>query len=279
MGAKDFLAGTLVGAGLVYYLDPERGPDRRTRLRERLGVGAPGSPTRYGSRLGDIHGLEAANLRARSPTRALEQLARIAGGAMVAYGLLRRGTTGGLLRRVGMGLAAAGVGRSALPAPAPTGERRRTVDIQKTLHVTAPVERVYAFWSSYENFPQFLSNVREVEDLGDSRSRWVLNGPGSSTIEWISVLTDREADRLLAWRSEPGAVLEHAGVVRFAPEGDGTRIDLRFCYNPPGGRAGRALGEFFGADPRARANEDLARLKALLESTVRSDSHDEEHGS
>lgn len=264
MGAKDFLAGAIVGAGMVYYLDG---------VRER------GGSAHYGSRLGDIHGLEAANLRGGGSGRALERLAKIAGGAMIAYGLLRRGTTGGLLRRVGVGLAAAGVGRSAAPAPPPTGERRRTVDIQKTLHVTAPVERVYAFWSNYENFPQFLSNVREVEDLGGGRSRWVVNGPGSSTIEWISVLTDRETDRLLAWRSEPGAVLEHAGVVRFAPEGVGTRVDLRFCYNPPGGRAGRALGEFFGADPRVRANEDLARLKALLESTVRSDSHDQEHGS
>ena len=279
MGAKDFLAGTLVGAGLVYYLDPERGPDRRTRLRERLGVGERAGPARYGSRLGDIHGLEAANLGAHGSRRVLGHLARIAGGAMVAYGLLRRGTAGGLFRRVGMGLAAVGVGGSAMPSPTPGAERRRTVDIQKTLYVTAPVERVYAFWSNYENFPQFLSSVRDVEDLGGGRSRWVVNGPGSSTIEWISVLTDREADRLLAWRSEPGAVLEHAGVVRVAPEGGGTRVDLRFCYNPPGGRAGRALGEFFGADPRARVNEDLARLKALLESTVRSDSHDQEHGS
>jgi uncharacterized membrane protein len=279
LGQKDFLGGARVGAGLVYYLDPVRGPDRRARLRDRLGVGAGRGPARYGSRLGDIHGLEAANLGAGGAGRALGRLARIAGGAMVAYGFLRRGARGGLLRRVGMGLAAAGVGRSAVPAPPPGGERRRTVDIQKTLHVTAPVERVYAFWSNYENFPQFLSKVREVEDLGGGRSRWVVNGPGSSTVEWISVLTDREPDRLLAWRSESGAVREHAGVVRFAPEGDGTRIDLRFCYNPPGGRAGRALGEFFGADPRARANEDLARLKALLESTVRSDSHDQEHGS
>ena len=118
-----------------------------------------------------------------------------------------------------------------------------------------------------------------MADLGGGRSHWMVNGPGGSTVEWISVLTDRQENRLLAWRSEPGAVLEHAGVVRFAPEGEGTRIDLRFCYNPPGGRAGRELGEFFSADPRAKANEDLARLKALLESTVRSDSHDQEHGS
>jgi hypothetical protein len=44
------------------------------------------------------------------------------------------------------------------------------------------------------------------------------------------------------------------------------------------GRAGGTLAGFFGADPRARLNEDLGRLKALLESTVRSDIHGQESG-
>jgi hypothetical protein len=43
--------------------------------------------------------------------------------------------------------------------------------------------------------------------------------------------------------------------------------------------AGREMGEFLGADPRTRVNEDLARLKTLLESTVRSESHGEERES
>jgi len=46
------------------------------------------------------------------------------------------------------------------------------VDIQKTLYVEAPTEQVYAFWENYENFPLFMSNVRQVQDLGGLRSRW-----------------------------------------------------------------------------------------------------------
>ncbi len=38
----------------------------------------------------------------------------------------------------------------------------------------APVDRVYAFWSTYENYPLFMANVREVQDLGGGRSRWLL---------------------------------------------------------------------------------------------------------
>jgi uncharacterized membrane protein len=265
MGARQFVGGAVVGAGLVYFLDPERGAQRRARLGA-LGIG-PGKE-RYGMRLGDIGGLEGANLGGRAG--AARRRARLAGGLLLAYGLLRRGRLGRVLRATGIGLLARGMQGAIVSQPA--GDRRRTIDIQKTLHVAAPVERVYAFWADYANLPLILSNVREVRDLGGGRSRWVVVGPGNQPVAWNAVLTEQDAPRLLAWRSEPDALLENAGVVRFAPEGAGTRIDFRFCYSPPGGRAGRALAEFFGVDPRARVNEDLGRLKAMLESPVPSES-------
>jgi uncharacterized membrane protein len=259
MGAKQFVGGAVIGAGLVYYLDPERGPERRAQLTSTLGL--VGGSGRYGMRLGDIGGLEHANLAPRSPDA--HRVARVAGGALLVYGLLRRGRPGKLMRTAGIGLVARGLRRDAPPPPA--GERRRTIDIQKTVHVAAPPERVYAFWSDYGNLPVILASVREVRDLGAGRSRWVVAGPDNLSVSWDAVLTAREPARLLAWRSEPGAILENAGVVRFSPEGEGTRIDFRFCYSPPGGRAGRSLAEFFGADPRGRVNDDLGRLKTLLE--------------
>lgn len=269
MSARDFLSGVAVGAGLVYFLDPERGEERRARLRSRVGATRT---RRYGSRLGDIHGLEAANLRAGSGALDLERVARLAGSALAVYGLLRRGNVGGLLRTLGLGLAATG-GRGGRQGAPPRGERRRTIDIQQTLYVDAPLERVYAFGTTYENLALFLSSVREVRDLGGGRSRWIVGEPDGGRVAWNAVVTEREHNRRLAWRSEPGSVLDNAGVIRFAQEGSGTRIDFRFCYSPPSGRAGRAMAEFFGADPRARMNEDLGRLKLVLESTVRSDSH------
>jgi uncharacterized membrane protein len=259
MGAKQFVGGAIIGAGMVYYLDPDRGPERRAQLTGALGL--VGGSGHFGLRLGDIGGLEGANLAPR-PLDA-HRVTRVAGGALLVYGLLRRGRAGKLMRTAGIGLIARGLQRG--PPSAPAGDRRRTIDIQKTLHIAAPPERVYAFWSDYGNLPVILSNLREVRDLGAGRSRWVVAGPGNLSVSWDAVLTARDAPRLLAWRSEPGAILENAGVVRFAPEGEGTRIDFRFCYSPPGGRAGRSLAEFFGADPRARVNEDLGRLKTLLE--------------
>ena len=163
------------------------------------------------------------------------------------------------------------VGSGSLPvAVLPRADRRRAVDIQKTLHIDAPLEQVYAFWSNYENFPLFMSHVREVEDLGGGRSHWSVSGPGGVPIEWNAILTQQGFNEVIAWRSEPGSMLENAGIIRFAPAGIGTRVDLRFCYHPPAGGAGQAVAELLGTDPRAKLNEDLGRMKALLEATTRS---------
>jgi uncharacterized membrane protein len=280
---------------MIYYLDPRDGAARRRRLTDWVsdllselsddgrtrglgywrGTRRPlFQPGHYGARAGDIGGLEAANLE---PARRGFDLGKAAAlGLMLAlWGLTRRGFVGMGVRSLGAGLFMSRLTDMAGP-PARIGERRRTVDIQKTLRIEAPVDRVYAFWRDYRNFPLFLSGIRRVDDLGGGRSRWVLDGP-DGTLEWNAVVTVESPGALLAWRSEPGAVLENAGAVRFSREGTGTRLDLRFCYNPPT-QAGAAVAELFGADPRAQLNQDLGRLKSLLESGTRSELYGQESG-
>ena len=115
------------------------------------------------------------------------------------------------------------------------------------------MEQVYEFWSNYENFPLFMSHVREVEDLGEGRSHWSVSGPGGVPIEWHATVTQQTPNEVIAWRSEPGSMLENAGIIRFVPTGAGTRVDLRFCYHPPAGGAGQAVAELLGSDPRGKA--------------------------
>jgi uncharacterized membrane protein len=277
MRARGVIAGMALGAGLVYFLDQEQGAERRRRWRARLEKALESGSVNerleslavvdtsiwhYGSRMGDIEGLEAANLvRRRADAEGNDLLLRAAGGALTWFGWSRRGATAAAARAVGAGLLAT----SKAGGIARQGDRRRTVDIQKTIHISATVDQVYAFWSNYENFPLFMSHVRLVEDLGGGRSRWVVSGPGGAPIEWHAMVTERIPGDLIAWRSEPGSMLANAGVIRFRAENGGTRVDLRFCYQPPAGGAGQAVTELLGADPRAKVNEDLGRLKALLE--------------
>jgi uncharacterized membrane protein len=281
------LVGMAIGAGLIYLLDPESGERRRSRLRQRIrdrwGEDQGEKPAlafpvgHYGSRQGDIVGLEGATLARRASTESKDRLLALLGGALALYGLARRGVFGAAAQTIGAGMVWSEL-REPRDAVRTGRERRRTVDIQKTLFIAAPVDRVYQFWTDYENFPLFMSNVREVRDMGGGRSHWIVSGPGGVPIEWFSMLTEQVPGESLAWRSRPGSMLENAGVVRFRPEGEGTRVDLRFCYYPPAGGAGQAVAELLGADPRAKLNEDLGRLKALLEGVQESDSYGRKSG-
>ena len=280
MATRDLLAGALLGAGLAYFLDRERGAERRRRagrhLGAWLGVSAGDAGGRaYGSREGDLAGLEAANLPSGAGRSLLGPAAIAVGGALTLYGLTRSGPRGTVASAVGVGL----LSRRAAGSPAAGAERRRVVDIQKSLHIAAPVADVFGFWDSYESFPLFLASVREVRDLGGGRSRWVVHGPGGVPIEWEAVLTERVPGRLIAWRSEPGSMLVNAGAIRFIPERGGTRVDLRLCYQPPADGAGAAVTALVGTDPRARLNQDLERLRAVLEATTRRQTHGQEPGS
>jgi uncharacterized membrane protein len=296
MGTKTFIGGMTVGAGLVYLLDPERGEIRRERLSKRLRPLVDEvrhtfdrSPTqteglrvrRYGARIGDLEGLSEATLesteRGGRSRHAGDTAMKVVGGLLALYGLTRRGKLATMLRTLGTGLLldTARRGRLSLPGVPPL-DRRRAVDIQKTLYIDAPIDQVYAFWSNYENFPLFMSHVREVEDLGGGRSHWSVSGPGGLPIEWSAVLTQQVPEEVIAWKSEAGSMLENAGIIRFSPSGTGTRVNLRFCYHPPAGGAGQAVAALLGSDPRAKLNKDLGRMKSMLEATTRSETHGKE---
>jgi uncharacterized membrane protein len=146
------------------------------------------------------------------------------------------------------------------------GAGRRAVVIQKAIDVNAPVGEVFAFWSQYENFPRFMSNVRDVRRISDARSRWTVVGPAGVPVEWDTEETVREPDRLIGWKTIPGAAVAHSGVVRFEPTAvGGTRVQIRISYNPPGGALGHGLATLLGSDPKRAMDEDLVRFKSLLE--------------
>lgn len=292
MRKSGLLVGMAIGAGMSYLLDPEAGERRRARLRARIEDRLAGADRlageegfsrsleppirRYGARQGDLPGLESATLHGGSPSLPADRTMALLAGALALYGLTRRGPLGFAARTLGAGMLWSELRQPSVPAAPAVRERRRTVDIQKTLFIEAPPQQVYEFWTDYENFPLFMSNVREVRDLGGGRSHWVVRGPGGVPIQWDAVLTEQVPGEVLAWRSRPGSMLENAGAVRFRAEGSGTRVDLRLCYSPPAGGAGQAVAELLGADPRGKLNEDLGRLKSLLEGANRSKAHGRE---
>jgi uncharacterized membrane protein len=141
----------------------------------------------------------------------------------------------------------------------------RAIDIQKTIHIDAPVERVFEFLANYQNFPRFMRNVRSVEPRADGQSHWTVAGPAGTTVQWDAVTTRLQPNEHIAWRTMPGSAVQHAGMIYVAPYGGGTRVHIEMSYNPPAGALGHVVAKLFGADPKTELDEDMMRLKSTLE--------------
>jgi uncharacterized membrane protein len=140
------------------------------------------------------------------------------------------------------------------------------VNFDKTVHILAPVHEVFEFWSRVENFPRFMSHLKEVRDLGNNRSHWVAAGPGGVSLPWDAEITQLERNRTLAWKSLPGSLVRSAGRVRFEEDSmGGTRVTIQMSYCPPAGIFGHMAASLFGSDPKSKIDDDMVRLKSLLE--------------
>jgi uncharacterized membrane protein len=146
------------------------------------------------------------------------------------------------------------------------GGGRRAVDIMKTINVDAPIDVVYALWSNFDYFPQFMSNVMEVRRGQGDLSHWKVRGPAGTTVEWDAEITQMRPNEMIAWKSVEGATVPNAGYVLFEPnENGGTEVTVRLSYNPPAGAIGHAIAKAFGADPKSEMDQDLMRMKAMIE--------------
>lgn len=209
---------------------------------------------------GPGHVRRAARRRTWSPTAQIA--ATGAGGALVLYGwLVRGGSLGKLLAALGGLLALRGAVNKPLPELI---ARSKGVTVQKTIFVQRPLHDVFELWSRLDNFPLFMEHVRSVEVHGD-KSTWTVDGPAGSRVQFQAQTTKLEPDRVIAWKTLANQPIEHEGRVRFEPADSGTRVHVLMTYRPPGGVAAHALAHILGWDPKARLDDDLIRMKALLE--------------
>lgn len=201
-------------------------------------------------------------------TPAARGAAVLAGGALAGYGLVRRTPLSTLLAAAALGVVVRGLTNVPLKRAFGFNAGHRAIDLQKSIEIMAPPETVFDAWTRYENFPYFMAHVLEVRDLGEQRSHWVVRGAMGARIEWNACLTETLRPTLLAWKSEPGSVVEHAGIVRFEATESGTRVHVRLSYNPPAGALGHGVAVLLGSDPKQELDDDLMRMKSFIETGV-----------
>jgi uncharacterized membrane protein len=260
---------TLSGDALTHEID-----ELLSCARSTPGVRGVDNQVRIHSRPGDIPNLQGG--RARRGARfelmqsnwapATRLLAALTGGALMGLCLRRRDALGLAAGTLGFGLMMRGVTNLETRRILGVGGGRRAVDFHKTINIDAPVERVFEFWQNPHNFPHFMTNVRDVRDLGNGRSQWTVAGPAGVPVKWNAVVTEFIPNKIIAWKSEPGSAIANAGIVRFDPnDGAGTRVTVRMSYNPPAGAIGHAFAKVFGADPKREMDQDLLRMKTMIE--------------
>jgi uncharacterized membrane protein len=201
--------------------------------------------------------------RVWSPTTRL--VAGVGGTALALWGSRRGGAAGTAVGLGGLALLARGITNLEFKRLLGIGAGRRAIHVRKTIEVMAPIEAVFDLWSHFENFPRFMSHVREVRRQDERRSHWVVAGPAGVPIEWDTELTVLVPHEFLAWRTVPGSAIQHAGTVRFEPSSLGTRVHVEMSYTPPGGALSHAVAALFGADPKRAMDDDLVRFKSLME--------------
>ncbi|HEX9161605.1 MAG TPA: SRPBCC family protein [Thermoanaerobaculia bacterium] len=207
-------------------------------------------------------------------------LSVIAGSALAAYGLKRRSLQGLLLSGIGGALVWRGatghcnvydtLGISTATdndggqVSVPYG---RGIRVEKTMTINATPEQLFSFWRNFENLPRFMDHLESVKVIDSKRSHWAARGPAGLDAEWDAEIINEVPNELIGWRSVEGSRVNNAGSVHFnRATGDrGTEVKVVLRYDPPAGLIGAAFAKLFGEDPAYQVQEDLRRLKQLIE--------------
>jgi uncharacterized membrane protein len=204
-------------------------------------------------------------------------LSTAAGAGLAGLALARRRWDSLLLGAIGAGLmwrgytgrcqcyAALGINTSE-HNPATAVPAQQGVKLETTIKINRPPEELYRFWRDLENLSQVMGHLKKVQPIDSQRSHWVANGPLGKEVEWDAEIINERADDVIAWRSLPGGDIDTAGSVHFNRTADGgTELTLSMKYNPPAGKIGAQIADWFGDGLEHKLDEDLKRFKATME--------------
>ncbi|WP_410612424.1 SRPBCC family protein [Amycolatopsis sp. lyj-109] len=156
-----------------------------------------------------------------------------------------------------------------------SARKGESVDLTATTTIRKSPPEVFAFWRDLENLPAFMAHLEQVRVTGDRTSHWAAGAPFGKDVEWDAEITEETPGERIAWRSTGEAAVPNAGTVWFtpAPDGESTEVHVVLAYEIPGGALGKAVAKYFGEEPHQQLDDDLRRLKQVLETgeVVRSD--------
>ena len=133
--------------------------------------------------------------------------------------------------------------------------------VVETVDLNVPVDTAYEQWTRFEDFPRFLSLVKEVTRRDDTHFHWTVSILEIER-EFDTIVTEQQKNERIAWTSTGGEV-DHGGVVTFHKLSDTTsRLAVQIDWEPEGfvESAGAALDI-----PNRAVKAELVNFKTFVE--------------
>jgi uncharacterized membrane protein len=145
--------------------------------------------------------------------------------------------------------------------------QHRPVRFTQSIIINRSPDEIYEFWQNPQNLPKFIERLESVESRGDGRYLWITRGPGGNTMEWTAEKVEDMPGHAIGWRFATAAGIAITCSVHFerATGNRGTVVRAELRGEPRGGAIGATLAKLVGAGLELRLEQDLRRLKQILE--------------
>src|SRR3954452_9960200 len=133
--------------------------------------------------------------------------------------------------------------------------------VQQAIEVSAPLHTVYEQLAAFENYPRFMSGVREVTPTGLDQTHWIMDVDGKRR-EFDARITERSLDERVSWATTEGPLL--AETITLRPMGETrtqvvAQLEADIAFLMPSDKHGQET-------LNRRLKHDLSTLQGLIES-------------
>ena len=138
--------------------------------------------------------------------------------------------------------------------------------VQQAIEVSAPLHTVYEQLAAFENYPRFMTGVRQVTPIGNDQTHWIMEVEGRRR-EFDAQITECSLDERVSWSTMEGPLL--AETITLRPMGETktqvvAQLEADIAFLLPSDRHGQA-------SLTKRLKADLTTFKGMVESGVLGD--------
>ncbi len=138
------------------------------------------------------------------------------------------------------------------------------VQITESVIVKGSAGEIFNLWSDLEMLPSIIKDLKEVTQLDELTSHWVVKGPLGRDYQWIAEITRFDEERRIGWRTIDGDIKTSGQVTFLDLPNNETELTVSMQYVPPAGKVGAAVSKVI-ENPRNKIVEGLRDFKAFAE--------------